>query len=129
MSVRAKDNKSKMKTLFYLLFFVLIIHLSSCETTNSSETVSIRGCLVNYDWCQPNCSSPIMAWKFAIDGTFSYSTSMFGGMSTWGTWRDIGGDQIELIYTKTTKGDLLPKKTLTMPDCKSLKIGSTLYKR
>jgi len=70
-----------------------------------------------------------MAWKFAIDGTFSYSTSMFGGMSTWGTWRDIGSDQIELIYTKTTKGDLLPKKTLTMPDCKSLKIGSTLYKR
>ena len=46
-----------------------------------------------------------------------------------GTWEDIGNNQIEIIYTKTSTGDMLPNKILSMPDCMSLKDGSTLYKR
>ena len=118
-----------MKKLIYLLLLTPIIYLSSCVTSASSESQSIKDCLVGYDWCQPNCNNPTMAWKFSADKTFNYSTSMFGGMSAWGTWKDIGSNQIELIYTKTSTGDVLPKKTLSMPDCSSLKVGATLYKR
>ena len=48
---------------------------------STSESQSIEECLVGHDWCQPNYSSTTMAWKFASDGTFNYSTTMFGGMS------------------------------------------------
>ena len=89
----------------------------------------IENCLVGYDWCNPNCSNPISAWKFAADRTFNFSTTMFGGMSAWGTWEDIGSNQIELIYTKTSTGDVVPKKIVSMPDCKSFQVGSTLYIR
>ena len=118
-----------MKKLLYLLLLIPIIYLTSCSVNSNSESQSIEDCLVGYNWCQPNCSSPTMSWKFAADGTFNYSTTMFGGMSAWGTWKDIGTNQIELIYTKTSTGDILPKKILSMPDCKSLQVGSTLYKR
>ena len=118
-----------MKKLLYLLLLTPVIYLSSCGTSASSESQSIKDCLVDYDWCSPNCSDPIAAWKFSADATFNYSNSMFGGISAWGTWKDIGSNQIELIYTKTSTGDVLPKKTLSMPDCSSLKIGATLYKR
>ena len=118
-----------MKKLLYILLFSTLIYLSSCGSAETSELQSIKDCLVGYDWCQPNCDNPTMAWKFSADETFNYSTSMFGGMSAWGTWEDIGNNQIELIYTKTSSGDMLPKKILSMPDCNSLKVGSTLYIR
>jgi hypothetical protein len=54
---------------------------------------------------------------------------MFGGLSAWRNWKDIGNNQIELIYTKTSTEDVLPKKILSMPDCKTLQVGSTLYTR
>ena len=116
-----------MKQLLFLLLLIPLICLISCSTNPNSK--SIEDCLVGYNWCQPNCSNPTMAWKFSTDGTFNYSTTMFGGMSAWGTWEDKGGNQIELIYTKTSTGDLLPKKILSMPDCKTLQVGSTLYTR
>lgn len=109
--------------------FLCITLFANCGTSTTSESQSIKDCLVGYDWCQPNCSNPTMAWKFSSDGTFNYSTVMFGGMSAWGTWEDIGNNQIEIIYTKTSTGDVLSNKTLSMPDCRSLKVGSTLYKR
>ena len=118
-----------MKQLLCLLLLVLIMFLTSCSFNSTSESQSIEECLVGHDWCQPNCSSPTMAWKFASDGTFNYSTTMFGGMSAWGTWKDIGTNQIELIYTKTSTGDILSKKLLSMPDCETIQVGSTIYKR
>ena len=118
-----------MKKLFYLLLLMPIIYLHSCGTNSTAESKSIKDCLLGYDWCQPNCSNPTMAWKFAADGNFNYSTTMFGGMSAWGNWKDIGNNQIELIYTKASTGDVLPKKILSMPDCKTLQVGSTLYTR
>ena len=121
-----------MKKLLLLLLCVLLI--LSCGENNSQETqnektISIKSCLVGYDWCMPNCSNPTMAWKFSGDDTFNYSTTMFGGMSAWGTWEDVGNNEIKIVYTRTSTGDILPDNTISMPDCKSLKIGSTLYKR
>ena len=119
-----------MKEILNLgVLFLSIVLFTNCGTSTTSESKGIKDCLVGYDWCQPNCSNPTMAWKFSSDGTFNYSTIMFGGMSAWGTWKDTGDNQIEIVYTKTSTGDALPNKTLSMPDCRSLKVGSTLYKR
>jgi len=63
-------------------------------------------------------------WKFQSDSTFSYV-----GKQTyaWGTWKDIGSNQIEIIYTKTPTEDELSKKILSMPDCSSLKVGDKVF--
>ena len=98
-------------------------------TIDRESSNSIKSCLVGYDWCMPSCNNPTMAWKFSTDGTFNYSTTMFGGMSAWGTWEDIGNQNIQIIYTRTSTGDFLPEKTIKMPNCKSLKIGQTIYRR
>ena len=63
------------------------------------------------------------------DRTFNYSTTMFGGMSAWGKWMDIGNNQIEISYTKTTENILPENKILNMQNCNTLKIGETTYKR
>ena len=111
------------------LLLIMIVFIYSCVNRNNSESKSVSECLVGYDWCQPSCSNASMAWKFSSDNTFNYSTTLFGGMSAWGTWSEIGNNQIELTYTKTTTGDIIPKKLLSMPNCNSLKIGSTIYRR
>ena len=122
-----------MKKLLLILLCVPLMF--SCGESNGdnnneeSSSDSIKSCLVGYDWCMPNCNNPTMAWKFSNDGTFNYSTTMFGGMSAWGTWEDVGSQEIRIVYTKTSTGDVLPEKIINMPDCKSLKIGQSIYKR
>ena len=103
--------------------------LFSCDSSTTSESKSLQDCLVGYDWCNPNCNNPKMAWKFSSEATFNYSTTLFGGMSAWGTWRGIGSNKIEITYTKNLTGDVLPKRILIMPDCRSLSVGATLYRR
>lgn len=113
-------------------FFLMLICLPllfSCNSGGESSSESIESCLVGFDWCSPNCSDPTMAWKFSGDGTFNYSTTMFGGMSAWGTWEDIGNKEIKIVYTRTSTGDVLPSKVISMPDCKSLKINQSIYRR
>ena len=118
-----------------LLIFLCLPFIFSCGESNGdnnneeSSSDSIKSCLVGYDWCMPSCNNPTMAWKFSSDGTFNYSTTMFGGMSAWGTWEDVGSQEIRIVYTKTSTGDVLPENIISMPDCKSLKIGQSIYKR
>ena len=120
----------KFKYLLSVLLFSTTIFLTSCtEDEKKEKSSSINSCLVGFDWCTPNCSNPTMAWKFSSDGNFNYSTTMFGGMSAWGTWEDVGNKNIKIVYTRTSTGDVLPEKTISMPDCSSLKVGSTLYKK
>ena len=111
------------------MLFLCIGLFTNCGNKSASKSQNIKDCLVGYDWCEPSCSNPTMAWKFSLDGTFSYSTTMFGGMSTWGTWKDIGNNEINIIYTRTSTGDILAEKIISMQDCESLKIGQTIYKR
>jgi len=99
------------------------------ETYNREGSNGIKSCLVDYDWCMPSCNNPTMAWKFSTDGTFNYSTTMFGGMSAWGTWEDVGNQSIKIVYIRTSTGDVLPEKTISMPDCNILKVGQTIYRR
>ena len=122
-----------MKKLLLILLCVPLVfscgESSGDNNNDESSSDSIKSCLVGYDWCMPSCNNPTMAWKFSSDGTFNYSTTMFGGMSAWGTWEDVGSQEIRIVYTKTSTGDVLPEKIISMPDCKSLKIGQTIYKR
>ena len=118
-----------LKNKLYLGLFLLIPVFFSCVGDRKSDSQNIRDCLVGYDWCQPNCENPIMAWKFAAEGTFNYSTTMFEGMAAWGNWKDVGNGEIEIIYTRTSTGEEIPQQTLIMPACNLLKVGSTIYKR
>jgi hypothetical protein len=107
----------------------------SKTTSNDSENVevaSIEGtkkCLVGFDWTYPNSSNPTAAWKFSSDGTFNSSTSMFGGMSSWGNWEVISPSKIKISYTRTSEGTIPKNQILTMSSCGSLNVGSTVYSK
>jgi hypothetical protein len=94
------------------------------------ETIEgTKSCLVGYDWVYPNSSNPTGAWKFSSDGTFNSSTTMFGGMSTWGNWEAISPGKIKITYTRTSEGIIPDGQTLTLSSCSSLKVGSTIYSK
>lgn len=118
-----------------VLFFVFIASGSLDNTDNSisSNNVSYidgtRNCLVNYDWVYPSLNNPMGAWKFSSDGTFSSSTKMFGGMSSWGKWQVITPGKIEITYTRTTEGSIPSRQTLKMDNCNTLLVGSTSYSK
>ena len=97
---------------------------SSVETNEGTES-----CLVGYDWVYPSSTSPTGAWKFSSDGTFNSSTTVFGGMSTWGNWTVISPGKINISYTRTTEGIIPDDQVLTMSSCSSLKVGSTYYSK
>ena len=100
----------------------------SSKTSASGETpAGTKTCLVGYDWVYPSISNPSSAWKFSSDGTFSFSTNMFGGMSAWGNWLVTSSDKIQISYTKTTEGTIPGNQTLTMSSCNDLRVGSTNY--
>jgi hypothetical protein len=85
-------------------------------------------CLTDVDWCTPNCNDPKGAWKFASDGTFNYSTTFFGGMSSWGNWQDLGDGKIQITYTRVTSGQLPPDQVLELTNCDELRVGQTTYR-
>lgn len=120
-------KRNSIRKLLIILSFTVI--LSCTDDKNSENVENITQCLVGYDWCQPNCNNPTMAWKFSNDGTFNYSTTMFRGMSAWGKWKEIENNQIEISYTKTTENILPENKILNMPNCNTLKIGEITYKK
>jgi len=105
----------KISVITLSLFVSLII--LNC---NNKSTESI---LVGYDWVYPNINNPTGAWKFSDDGTFNYSTTMFGGNTRKGKWEDIGNSQIRLKYNdgKTGVVEITSKNTF--------KVGSTTYNR
>ena len=102
------------------------------EGTNSESVQSIEGtksCLIGYDWVYPSSGSPSGAWKFSSDGTFNSSTTMFGGMSTWGNWSVTSPGKVKVSYTRTTEGVIPEDQILTMSSCNGLKVGSTFYSK
>ena len=108
-----------------LSIFILTIFFSCTDKPKKAS----NDCLVGYDWCLPNCKNPELAWKFSSDGTFNFSSTLFGGNSAWGTWTDLGEKKIELKYTKNTSKKKIPNQLINMPDCRTLNIGGALYKR
>jgi hypothetical protein len=75
-------------------------------------------------------SNLISAWKFSSDVSFNSSTTMFGGMSSWGNWEIISPGKIKITYnTRTTERIIPDNQTLIMQSCDLLKVGSTVYKK
>ena len=114
--------------------FLFIAFGSDDEETSetSSSVVTIKGtktCLIGYDWVYPSSSSPSGAWKFSSDGTFNSSTTMFGGMSTWGNWSVTSPGKVKVSYTRTSEGTIPGDQILTMSSCNGLKVGSTFYSK
>jgi len=122
-------NLNQFKLHFgILLFSLLALGSAEDESTSSksgtsavSSTERTESCLVGYDWTDNN-NNPKFAWKFASDGTFNYSTTMFGGMSAWGTWSVSKAAEIKISYTRTTEGYLPDDNTLKMLSCDALQI-------
>ena len=122
----------KVITILGAILFASFI-LSSCGGSSSKESTEVESnegtktCLVGFDWVYPNSSNPTGAWKFSSDGTFNSSTTMFGGMSTWGNWEVISPGKIKISYTRTSEGTIPDDRILTMSSCGSMKVGSTDY--
>ena len=57
-----------------LIFIVLLSFSFSCM-----NNPKVDQCLVNHDWCIPNCENSNMTWKFLTDGSFNVKTTVFGG--------------------------------------------------
>ena len=110
----------KLLSIFMLTLFF------SC--TDKSKKAS-NDCLVDHDWCLPNCEKPELAWKFSSEGTFTFNSTLLGGNSASGTWINLGEKKIELKYTKNTSKKKIPNQVINMPDCRTLNIGGVLYKK
>lgn len=95
----------------------------SSSKRKSTSTTSSSIAIVNYDWCSPDCYDPMSAFRFSSDGTFSFSTVMFGGMTRRGTWKDIGNNKI------VTSDNRIGTQTITILSKTRLKVGSTVYVR
>ena len=52
---------------------------------------------------------------------------MFGGMSTWGNWVDLGAGRIKITYTRTTENYLPDSQIIELNGCNELRVGQTLY--
>jgi hypothetical protein len=110
--------------LLYVVFFLIAGLYSNQSKESSSAPIS---CLAGVDWVYPSASNPTGAWKFSSDGTFNSSTTMFGGMSTWGNWADLGGGRIKITYTRTTENYLPDSQIIELNGCNKLRFGQTIY--
>jgi hypothetical protein len=124
-------SKHMRSRCFQLLTFFLILLNSSCNlSSNSSEEQiieQVETCLIGNDWVYPSGNNPSSAWKFNSDRTFNFSTTLFGGMSTWGTWSIVSPTRISIHYTKATNGYLPEDQSLDVNDCQRFSVGTTTY--
>ena len=128
-----KTIKHLASVMAAAMFLFIALGSDDEETSEtSSSVVTIEGtktCLIGYDWVYPSSSSPSGAWKFSSDGTFNSSTTMFGGMSTWGNWSVTSPGKVKVSYTRTSEGTIPGDQILTMSSCNGLKVGSTFYSK
>ena len=126
------ETESKNKSVLTLIVVVIsvvisFIVLSESGNNSTEKYFKTKDCLVNYDWIYPSTGSPSAAWKFLSDGTFNSSNKMFGGMSAWGRWRELGSGKINITYTRTTEGHLPNDMVITLSSCNRLIVGNTTY--
>ena len=140
--VNAVSNPSTKSLIAWGVFLVSTVLFSCSNSGNTQSTVpdertssypatsSVEGtiaCLVDVDWVYPSEADLVGAWKFSGDGTFNSSTTLFGGMSTWGTWKVVNPGEVQIEYTRTTEGYLPENQVLKLSDCNRLYVGSTEY--
>jgi hypothetical protein len=128
-----KTIKHLASVMTVAVFLIIAFGSDDEETTETSSSVATiegtKSCLIGYDWVYPSGNSPTGAWKFSSDGTFNSSTTMFGGMSTWGNWSVTSPGKVKVSYTRTTEGIIPDDQILTMSSCDGLKVGSTFYSK
>ena len=128
-----KTIKHLASVMTVAVFLIIAFGSDDEETTATSSSVATiegtKSCHIGYDWVYPSGNSPTGAWKFSSDGTFNSSTTMFGGMSTWGNWSVTSPGKVKVSYTRTTEGIIPDDQILTMSSCDRLKVGSTFYSK
>ena len=128
-----KTIKHLASVMTVAVFLIIAFGSDDEETTETSSSVATiegtKSCLIGDDWVYPSGNSPTGAWKFSSDGTFNSSTTMFGGMSTWGNWSVTSPGKVKVSYTRTTEGIIPDDQILTMSSCDGLKVGSTFYSK
>ena len=128
-----KTIKHLASVITVAVFLIIAFGSDDEETAETSSSVATiegtKSCLIGYDWVYPSGNSPTSAWKFSSDGTFNSSTTMFGGMSTWGNWSVTSPGKVEVSYTRTSEGIIPDDQILTMSSCDGLKVGSTFYSK
>jgi hypothetical protein len=123
-------NRIKERLFGFGVFVLLAVLHQSCGSSGTSESVSDPAtCLVGVDWVYPSADSPTGAWKFSSDGTFNSSTTMFGGMSSWGNWEHLGDGKIQITYTRGTENYLPEPQVIELSGCDHLRVGQTIYKK
>jgi hypothetical protein len=120
------------RPLLFSIISVMVFYSSCTPKPTASEqdqlnSDKIKDCLISYDWKYPSGDNPSGAWKFHSDQTFSYSSTLFGGLSTWGTWDVLTNEQILIHYTRTNINNIPEDQILLLSDCNSFTIGSTTY--
>ena len=88
--------------------------------------------IVYLDWCYPSCDDNVQSsFMFSLDGTFTFSTKSFGGMSRWGDWEKIDDNTFRLTTTKIStnnSNDKLPKPQIIKIISESkIQVGSSIY--
>jgi hypothetical protein len=121
-------KRIKERLFGFGVFVLLAVLHQSCGSSGTSESVSDPAtCLVGVDWVYPSADSPTGAWKFSSDGTFNSSTTMFGGMSSWGNWEHLGDGKISITYTRGTEDYLPEPQVIELSGCNQLMVGQTIY--
>ena len=125
-----KNEMWNKKIRWIITGIAILLVIADFEDQGNQSVSSIENtqkCLLGYDWVYPSGNNPSGAWKFSSDGTFNSSTTMFGGMSTWGNWTIISPGKIKVSYTRTSEGTIPNDQVLTLSGCFSLIVGSTTY--
>ena len=97
---------------------------SSSSPPSTSTSSNSGSSIVGYDWCYPSCNDNVQSsFKFSSDGTFTFSTIMFGGMSRRGVWKDLGNGNIQ------TNDNQVGTQTVRKLSGTQIQVGSTIYNR
>ena len=116
-------NKVWSKTTRWVISAIFVVGLAMNDNDSSTFSDSVNSidetekCIVGFDWVYPSYDNPTAAWKFSADGTFSFSTTMFGGSGQSGNWNVTSPGKVNVSYTSSTRGQLPDDKTLTMSSC------------
>ena len=125
-----------MKKIFYIFLFLAFIGylFGDDDQMNDNDIYTIENvlgtavCVIDYDWVNPENGDAISAFKFLNENSkFSYSTTMFGGMSAYGVWTVENPGEVIIKYTSNTQGMNLPDQKITMLSCDRMMVGSTTY--
>lgn len=105
----------------------IIINKSKYADTKPENKMT--DCLINIDWVYVASEKLISAFKFSKDGTFNFSSILFGGTTVWGSWTVVSSNEVLLNYTKTTQNNIPTNQIITISNCNYIIVGNTIYSK